>query len=151
MKKMLLSAASLFVIFQATSAYACSCLPRTPQQHFETSQAVFAGRVIDVVQPSPVEGNSNQRRPSNSSSEVKVIFEISRIWKGQKRPRIVVMTSSSSASCGYSFQKREQYLVYASLQESQLGTGLCSGTKPLSSAQQDLAVLGRGETPRPGR
>lgn len=148
MKQMLLSAASLLVIFQAASAYACSCLPRTPQQHFETSEAVFAGRVIDIVQPNPEGQGSRQRRPT---SEVKVIFEVSRIWKGQKRPRIVVMTSNSSASCGYSFQKREQYLVYASRQESQLGTGLCSGTKPLSSAQEDLAVLGRGETPRPGR
>ena len=138
MKKMLFSAASLFVIFQATSAYACSCLPRTPQQSFASAQAVFAGRVIDVVQPNP-------------DSEVRVIFEVSRIWKGQKRPRIVVMTSSSSASCGYSFQKREQYLVYASRQESQLETGLCSGTKPLSMAQEDLAVLGRGETPSPRR
>ena len=129
---------SVFVIFQANAADACSCLPRTPQQSFESAQAVFAGRVIDVIQPNP-------------DSEVKVIFEVSRVGKGQKRPRIVVMTSSSSASCGYSFQKREQYLVYASRQESQLGTGLCSGTKPLSMAQQDLAVLGEGLSPIPRR
>ena len=138
MKKMVLSAASLLVILQAASAYACSCLPRTPQQSFASAQAVFAGRVIDVGQQNP-------------ASEVRVRFEVSRIWKGQKRPRIVVMTSSSSASCGYSFQVGENYLIYASLQESQLQTGLCSGTKPLSMAQEDLAVLGRGETPRPGR
>jgi ribosomal protein L18 len=112
---------------------------------------VFAGRVIDVIQPNPVERNSNRRRPSNPTSEVKVIFEVSRVWKGQRRPRIVVMTSSSSASCGYSFQKREQYLVYASTQESQLQTGLCSGTKSLSTAQEDLAILGEGLSPRPGR
>ncbi|HAX80395.1 MAG TPA: hypothetical protein DCY88_32310 [Cyanobacteria bacterium UBA11372] len=138
MKKMLLSAASLLAIFQATAAYACSCIPSNPQQSFESAQAVFAGRVIDVIQPNP-------------DSEVQVRFEVSRIWKGQKRPQIVVMTSSSSASCGYSFQAGEQYLVYASRQKSQLETGLCSGTKPLSMAEQDLAVLGEGETPRPGR
>jgi hypothetical protein len=138
MKKMLLSAASLLAIVQATAAYACSCLPRTPQQYFESAQSVFAGRAIDIIQRNP-------------DSEVRVIFEVSRIWKGQKRPQIVVMTSNSSASCGYSFQKTEQYLVYASRQKSQLETGLCSGTKPLSMAQQDLAVLGEGETPRPGR
>jgi Tissue inhibitor of metalloproteinase len=148
MKQMLLSAASLLVFFQANFAYACSCLPRTPQQHFETSEAVFAGRVIDVIQPNPEGQSFRQPRPA---SEVKVIFEVSRIWKGQKKPRIVVMTSSSSASCGYSFQKREQYLVYASRQESQLETGLCSGTKPLSLAQEDLAVLGQGLSPRPRR
>jgi len=138
MNKRLLSVASLLPIFQATAAYACSCLPRTPQQFSESAQAVFAGRAIDVIQRNP-------------DSEVQVIFEVSRIWKGQKRPRIVVMTSSSSASCGYSFQKTEQYLVYASRQKSQLETGLCSGTKPLSMAQEDLAILGEGETPRPGR
>ena len=138
MNKKLLNVVSLLAIFQATAAYACSCLPRTPQQYFESAQAAFAGRVIDIIQPNP-------------ASEFRVIFEVSRVWKGERRPRIVVITSNSSASCGYSFQKREQYLVYASRQDSQLGTGLCSGTKPLSMAQQDLAVLGEGQTPRPGR
>ena len=109
MKKMLLSAASLLAIFQATAAYACSCIPSNPQQSFESAQAVFAGRVIDVIQPNP-------------DSEVQVRFEVSRIWKGQKRPQIVVMTSSSSASCGYSFQAGEQYLVYASRQKSRLSS-----------------------------
>lgn len=134
MKKILVIAASLLGILPVSLAIACSCLPRTPQQTFESSQAVFAGQVVQVNQP----GNRE---------EVRVSFKVSRVWKGNLTPQLQVGTSSSSASCGYNFQKGEEYLVYASSEESKLKTGLCSGTKPLSTAQADLAALGEGKTP----
>ena len=119
----------------------------TPQESFERSSAVFSGRVIDVVDQSRVNEQTPRGEDSNFLSGVKVRFEVSKIWKGKLEQQIVVTTSGSSASCGYSFQKGAEYLVYASAQEAKLQTGLCSGTKPLSQAQADLAVLGTGETP----
>lgn len=53
----------------------------------------------------------------------------------------------ASAMCGYFFQEGQEYLVYASAEGAQLKTGSCSGTKRLSDARADLAVLGEGETP----
>jgi hypothetical protein len=145
MKKILLLATSLFVL-STNAASACSCLPTTPQQSLKNSGTVFAGRVIDVV-------DEGETRPEVSRPLLgfKVTFEVSNVWKGQPNRQFVVRTSGSSASCGYSFEKGKEYLVYASNQGSQLETGLCSGTKPLANAQRDLAVLGlgRGKTPTP--
>jgi hypothetical protein len=141
MKNIFLIAASLLVL-NSYPASACSCLPTTPQQSFKNSGTVFAGRVIDVV-------DESESRPEVSRPLLgfKVIFEVSNVWKGKVEKQQVVLTSGSSASCGYSFEKGKDYLVYASTQGSQLETGLCSGTKPLANARPDLAVLGRGKAP----
>jgi hypothetical protein len=141
MKKIFLIATSLFVL-STNAASACSCMPTTPQQSLKNSGTVFAGRVIDVV-------DEGEMRPEVSRPLLgfKVTFEVSTVWKGQPNRQFVVRTSDSSASCGYSFEKGKEYLVYASNQGSQLETGLCSGTKPLANARPDLAVLGRGKTP----
>lgn len=141
MKKIFLLATSLLVL-SANAASACSCIPTTPQQSLKNSGTVFAGRVIDVV-------DEGEMRPEVSRPLLgfKVTFEVSNVWKGQPNRQFVVRTSGSSASCGYSFEKGKEYLVYASNQGSQLETGLCSGTKPLANARPDLAVLGRGTTP----
>lgn len=147
MKKILLIATS-FLILATNSASACKCSQATPEQSFERSRAVFSGRVVDVVEPSPAERRSPRSDEApNFLSGVKVTFEVSEVWKGNNKQRLVVSTSDSSASCGYSFQEGEEYLVYASGEEAKLQTGLCSGTKPLSNARADLAVLGEGETP----
>jgi hypothetical protein len=147
MKKILLIATS-FLIFSATSAIACKCIQSTPEESFERAGTVFSGRVVDVVEPSPAERQSPRgNEDPNFLSGVKVTFEVSEVWKGNNKQRLVVMTSDSSASCGYSFQEGEEYLVYASGEEAKLQTGLCSGTKPLSDARADLGVLGEGETP----
>jgi hypothetical protein len=141
MKKILLLTTSLFVL-SSNAASACSCLPTTPQQSLKNSGTVFAGKVIDVVDEAKM--HPEVSRPLLG---FKVTFEVSNVWKGQANRQFVVRTSDSSASCGYSFEKGKEYLVYASNQGSQLETGLCSGTKPLANARPDLAVLGRGKTP----
>lgn len=142
MKKLLLVATSLFLL-NTSPASACSCLPTTPQQSLDRSSTVFSGKVIDIVQPNP--RNTTYSTPADS--QVKVKFEVAKVWKGKTGRQLIVTTSDSSASCGYSFQKGEAYLVYASSQDGKVETGLCSGTKPLSQARADLAVLGNRETP----
>lgn len=144
MKKIFFLATSLLVL-NTNAANACSCLITTPEQSFKNANAVFAGKVINVVQPNGRGGGA----PSPSMNGVKVIFEVSKVWKGTPTQQLVITTPDSSASCGYNFQKGQNYLVYASTQDNQLQTGLCSGTKTLSTAQADLSVLGSGKTPDP--
>ena len=146
--KKIISIATGFLILTTNSASACKCIQATPEQNLEKSSAVFSGRVVDVVKPSPAERQSPRRNEDpNFLSGVKVTFKVSEVWKGDKKQRFVVSTSESSASCGYSFQEGEEYLVYASGEEVKLQTGLCSGTKPLATARTDLAVLAEGKTP----
>jgi hypothetical protein len=151
MKKILMIATSLLVL-TANAASACKCIPTTPEQSFETAKKVFSGKVVDVVEQSPTEQGANRGKGDpNFLNGAKVTFEVSEVWKGNHKRQLVVMTSDSSASCGYSFEKGKEYLVYASGEEAKLQTGLCSGTKSLSDAQADLAALGEGETPAPDR
>lgn len=141
MKKILMIAASLFIL-SAESAQACSCLPATPEQHLESANTVFSGRVVNVITT-----RRNRRRPQFSFPQTRVTFEVSEVWKGRERRRVMVMTSDSSASCGFNFIEGESYLVYASQSENRLTTSLCSGTKLLSQAQEDLKMLENPESP----
>lgn len=142
MKKIFMLAASAFILY-ADIANACSCLPRQPEAYFESANVVFAGRVVDVIEPGRRLGRYN---PNVTNRRVR--FEVSEVWKGNKARQIVLTTSESSASCGFNFIEGENYLVYAARSEGRLTTNLCSGTKPLSQAQEDLLMLGKKESPR---
>ncbi len=48
----------------------------------------------------------------------------------------------------YPFGEGQEYLVYATGKDPSVS--LCSGTKPLSEAGTDLALLGAGEKPQDG-
>ena len=49
-------------------------------------------------------------------------------------------------ACGYGFEPAKSYLVYASATDGALSTNLCSRTRPMAQAAEDLAVLGMGAT-----
>jgi hypothetical protein len=123
-------------------AYACSCLPpRPPLESMANSDAVFSGKVVRI--------DSEDAVIMSSADPVNVVFEVSRVWKGDEKGAIALSTARDSASCGYDFVVGEEYLVYANISDTGLTTGLCSRTMPLSSAGEDLAVLGEGTIPVP--
>ena len=51
-------------------------------------------------------------------------------------------TPSYGAACGYPFKEGQEYIVYAYEKEEPFKVDLCSQTKPLSKASEDLALLG---------
>ncbi len=119
-------------------ASACSCLPpEPPKEALEKAEAVFVGRVLEVHEEGG--GNMLARR--------RYRFEVSRFWKGELGETITVSSAVSSAACGRSYTQDEQYLIYASTDAN--GGGLvdflCSRTRTLASADEDLAVLGPAE------
>ncbi|HFE44141.1 MAG TPA: hypothetical protein ENJ18_01425 [Nannocystis exedens] len=126
-------------------ASACSCLPpEPPKEALEKAQAVFVGRVLEISEEGG--GDMLARR--------RYRFEVSRFWKGELGETITLSSAASSAACGRSYAQDEQYLIYASTDPN--GGGLvdflCSRTRTLASADEDLAVLGPGkvvETPLP--
>ncbi|HVG72792.1 MAG TPA: carboxypeptidase regulatory-like domain-containing protein [Vicinamibacterales bacterium] len=52
-----------------------------------------------------------------------------------------VNTARSESECGYLFQAGETYLIYASAEAGGYGAGLCSRTRRLSEAADDLEYL----------
>jgi hypothetical protein len=118
-------------------ALACSCLPApSPKEAFAKADAVFSGTVESIQQ------HETRERLMN------VTLRVLRSWKGTNAETLVVHTPSDEAMCGYSFSKREQYLVYARLSggsatnRAALATGLCSRTSRLVNATEDLRFLG---------
>lgn len=127
-----------FLITQAP-ALACSCTePSPPPVALGESQAVFSGRVLDIEPVNPLE---------DSSRLMRVLFSVRTAWKGARHEQIIVSTARMEASCGFEFKKGAEYLVYASDFKHRLSTSLCSRTKALSSAAQDIAALGPGSAP----
>jgi hypothetical protein len=121
--------------------FACSCMmPPPPLAARDTAVAVFRGTVTDIS-PTGVGGTS--------SDFVRVSFGVSEVWKGPTEPTITIATSGSSASCGYEFALREEYVVYAGLDDAQFTTSLCSRTAPLAQAADDVRELGAGTRPAP--
>ncbi len=84
-------------------------------------------------------------KDSPLTEPIEVIFQVEQAWKGVSKAKVSIFTAKDSAACGYAFNMDESYLVYASVYEGKLTTGLCSLTKPLSFADEDLSVLGKGE------
>ncbi len=135
-------AASLLIV-NTSFASACSCMITPIREAFEESTAVFSGKVVDVNIPSGIF--------ISSGDLAKVTFEVSKIWKGSDYKTLVLTTARGGASCGYSFRKGEEYLVYAHGAENELQVSLCSRTKPLSEAGEDLTNLSKAPADSTGK
>ncbi len=135
-----------FLLFLNSEVWACTCIRVPPEESFERSTAVFAGRVVEKEFSKSIP--ELILRGYSSADPVKVTFEVSEIWRGPDYKTIVLTTAVSEASCGYSFREGEEYLVYAYGKENRLETGLCSGTKLLSEAQADILAFGEGKVPK---
>ncbi|HEU4604879.1 MAG TPA: hypothetical protein VFS46_01445 [Nitrososphaera sp.] len=118
------------------SSYACECIPRTPEDRFDSSDAVFAAEVVDI---------------DEFENRYRVVFNVSEYWKGlSENARYVVagLGSLDGNTCGYPFQEGEEYLTYAKISGDGLYTGACYGVRELADADDTLAVLGAGTVPR---
>src|SRR5262245_51732739 len=147
------------LITMGAGAFACSCIGSAPpcQQVWNVS-AVFAGTVVAIDQPDllprlpPGEGvpsNRSVARRQNPSQPTEfpkkvVRFAIKEAWNGVSagEKEIEVETGLGGGDCGYGFERGEDYLVYAYRSpQGRLTTGICSRTRRLSAAEEDLAYL----------
>ena len=139
MKRLMLS---LFFVgtftFGASVALACTCVPPpSPTEALEEATAVFSGKVVQIKRHKPSE---------DIFGGVEVVFRVDQKWKGVGNRTVSVFTSSQSAACGYSFSKDQTYLIYASgNSRGRLSTSICSRTKRLKDAREDLNQLGAGK------
>jgi hypothetical protein len=114
-------------------ADACSCGSSGPpcQSLFQVD-AVFAGTVKTI---SEIERTSDSPYRHRS-----VVFAIDRAFRGVQGTTAEVVTGMGGGDCGYDFKQGERYLVYAYRNSgtSRLATGICSRTRPIADAAEDL-------------
>ena len=117
-------------------AFPCTCAPPgTPTEELEKSDAVFKGTVVEL--------KVDTLRVQNAAMLFfRVKFEVVAAWKGVDLGEVTLSTNFESAACGFPFKQGVDYLVYAFSQNDSLSTNLCTRTKKLSEAQEDLDELG---------
>ena len=146
-----------FIALLAPRLDACSCsTPGTPCHAAGIAAAAFTGTVLNMtwnpVQPFQVDGLRAGQRGLSASRvadpmrpiprafyvvRIQVAEVLSGIAPGQKE--IEVVTGGGGGDCGYPFQAGMDYVVYAFKNaEGRLETTICSRTRPLAQAAEDL-------------
>lgn len=130
-KKLILTLALVLGFGLSDMAIACSCAPPPPPaQARDAADSVFSGTVLSVT-------------PGKNGLDVEI--QVDRSWKKARCGTVVVQTPSDSAMCGYGFEVGKSYLIYADMQKGKLSTNLCSRTRTIEEAGEDLAALGEPE------
>ena len=124
--------------------WSCSCEPPPPPvEALQQADVVFAGTVV-----------SKELRETEPQWFVYFVsLEVSSSWKGLVKEEMVVTTNSDSLGsfCGYFFEEGQDYLIYG-YEENEgdpIFTGLCTRTKLLEEAQDEIAVLNRATAIEP--
>ncbi|PWT92497.1 MAG: hypothetical protein C5B54_03395 [Acidobacteria bacterium] len=141
MKYVRLAAVSVAILpWLLSGAEGCSCAQGgTVCGDYASAAAVFVGVVSDITRGSI-------RRDETSKEDLffgKIVhFSVEQAYKGVESPEISVETGNGGGDCGYPFESGKRYLVYAyGIPKGKLGTGICSRTKPLSQASEDLDYI----------
>jgi len=124
----------------AARAEACSCFAgQPPCAAYGAASAVFVGTATD----SRVREPKAKTREEVDWTPVVVKFAVLQPFLGVQGAEVEVATGRGGGDCGYQFRKGETYLVYASrgADGRQLLTGICSRTRPVSDASEDLEFL----------
>lgn len=125
---------------------ACNCVfPSEPKEALQSADLVFSGKVVEIKS----DVWENRQKGEIYDFRKVVRFEVDRIWKGESKSQIIVLTNYST--CGFEFKEGKSYFVYA-YQDDRTGkpewhVSTCSRTGELSSATKDLEVLGTGSEP----
>ena len=137
----LLAAALLACLWiTETPVDACSCIgTRPPCEATWQAAVVFTGTATAIE---PASRSRPEIRQGYTESLRRVTFRVTEAFRGVDGKAVVLDTGASGASCGYDFEPGQDYLVYAHRSpDGRLSTGICSRTRPISEAAEDLAYL----------
>jgi hypothetical protein len=130
-------AAILFLPAFASPVFACSCLnPGPPCQAYWDAPVVFAGTPLAV-------SRIEVERDGSRVMQRLVRFRIEEAFRGVGGTDVEVLTGGWGGDCGYDFEVGRKYLVYGYTIEGKkwVGTGICTRTRPLSEAGEDLNFI----------
>ncbi len=108
--------------------WACSCGIPEMEVALGGSDLVVAG-TVDAV------------REINGNRGTLVSFKVAQRWKGPELDRVDLLAGRTS--CDFRFKKDQKWLLFARLEGSFYIAGLCSRSKSLESAKDDLTYLNR--------
>lgn len=105
-----------------------------PELAYDRASVVFVGTVAGIERP------LTDRIGITDSGAHLIRFTVTRRWKGVAPAIVTIRAPLTGEACGYPFRQGEAYLVYA-IGSVRLASGLCPGTKELSTAGEDLQAI----------
>lgn len=136
-----LLACPLVLTALAARAEACSCMMgQQPCAAFGAASAVFVGTATEVRVKEAAKSKSREKL---DWTPVVVRFAVLQPFQGVEGTEVEVTTGRGGGDCGYYFRRGESYLVYAygGRDGKPLATGICTRTRPVSDASEDLEFL----------
>jgi hypothetical protein len=126
-------------IVSIANASACSCAgPGAPCQDYGRATAVFIGTPISV--------RTAEQTSTRSPGEIDWLpvtfkFTLEQSFLGVESREVEVSTGRGGGDCGYNFKLGNRYVVYAYRSQNRLATSICSRTKLLEDAKEDVDFL----------
>ena len=134
------------------TALACSCADPGPscQNTFQVD-AVFTGSVLSIT-ALPDDGPPLRPGEARMPRALRVELSIGEAFRGIQGSTVSLTTAGSGPACGYNFKQGERYLVYAyrAKDSDELVTGICTRTRPIADASEDLEFLQTLSSPTAG-
>jgi hypothetical protein len=133
---------SIFLIaLTASDIFACSCfqpegipIEKQVKDAYTKSTSVFVGEVVEII-----------KKPEVYSATVR--FKVEKTWNKNFQKEITLLTASESSLCGYTFEVGKKYLVYASENNNNLTTNICTRTASITS-NKDIVFLNKIRKPK---
>lgn len=119
---------ALFFFFLPVASYACSCQAPAPvEESFRDAAAVFRGTVIAATE----------------DSQKGMIYRVrlDEIFKGVEGETVVVIGGHAGGGCGVFARVGDEYLWYLNRSGQELQASICSRTKIIAQATDDLTAL----------
>jgi hypothetical protein len=131
--------ATLALMGLVEAANACSCgREPLPCVAFSGASAVFVGKVLDAEQQKEAKNEDGIKSVYDVGA---IRFEVVESFSGPIGERVVIRSGTGGGDCGYWFKRGEMYLVYAFGKAEQFSTSICTRTRLVREAEEDLAFL----------
>ena len=133
--------AGLVSVVPVSTALACSCAQAGTAESLGFADVAFIGTAVAVEAPRPGDVIS-------TADPIHYSFAVDQVFKGPLTDaEIVATTALDGASCGTSFAVNERWLVFATIAEGEVWTGLCSGNILIVGGEEEQALLAELGTP----
>ncbi len=143
-------AAIFFTLGAFAAAYACTCIrPGPPCDYYSKASAIFLGRVV----------GSAERKSYVDEQGNKTVYDVGKIrflvqenYKGASGYEVEIHSGTGGGDCGYWFLRNESYVVYAyqGSEDDKLFTSICTRTRHVTAAEEDLEFLRGLPKAKPG-
>jgi Carboxypeptidase regulatory-like domain len=143
-KLKLLSIGSLVLTLLSFSdtAFACDCMGTRPTcEAYWQAEAVFIGTAKEI---SWIELEDKIENSTFKYRKPVFHFSVDQAFRGVNGSQVGVMTGQGGGDCGYGFKIGEQYLIYAyrdNQKKEMLSTSICTRTRPIRNADEDLEYI----------